>query len=96
MLYYTLLNALIYFKYYSLLYYCSLKNVNTVRLFIECTSYSNKFIDPGYLRSSGGRGFFLFVEAGLIDVAHHFNLAGNALTDTLALDNAIAAGKREQ
>jgi len=36
-------------------------------------------------------GFFLLVEAGRIDHGHHFGNAYRALTDTLALDAAVAA-----
>lgn len=36
------------------------------------------------------RGFFLVAEAGRIDHAHHFSNAYRALTDTIALDAAIA------
>ncbi len=38
----------------------------------------------------GGRGFFLLVEAGRIDQAHHFNNAYRALVDVTALDAAVA------
>ncbi|XP_076359342.1 alkaline phosphatase-like [Tachypleus tridentatus] len=34
-------------------------------------------------------GFFLLVEGGRIDHAHHFNNAYRALTDTLALESAV-------
>lgn len=37
----------------------------------------------------GPKGFFLFVEGGLIDSAHHDNQAKKALYDTLAFDKAI-------
>ena len=37
------------------------------------------------------RGFFLISEAGRIDHAHHFSNAYRALTDTIALDAAVAA-----
>lgn len=37
-----------------------------------------------------GRGFFLLVEGGRIDHAHHFGNAYRALVDTLALDAAVA------
>ncbi len=36
-------------------------------------------------------GFFLIAEAGRIDHAHHFSNAYRALTDTIALDAAVAA-----
>ncbi|XP_038075941.1 alkaline phosphatase-like [Patiria miniata] len=35
-------------------------------------------------------GFFLMVEAGRIDHAHHDGFAGNALNDTVAFDAAVA------
>jgi alkaline phosphatase len=37
-----------------------------------------------------GNGFFLLVEAGRIDHAHHKNNAFRALTDTVMLDEAVA------
>lgn len=39
-------------------------------------------------------GYFLMVEGGRIDHAHHANNAWRALTDTLAMDDAIAVAKR--
>ncbi len=36
-------------------------------------------------------GFFLMVEGGRIDHAHHFNNAYNALNETLEFSNAVAA-----
>uniref|UniRef100_A0A1B6CV61 Alkaline phosphatase n=2 Tax=Clastoptera arizonana TaxID=38151 RepID=A0A1B6CV61_9HEMI len=39
--------------------------------------------------SKGNDGFFLFVEGGRIDHAHHGNLARNALQETLEFSNAI-------
>ncbi|XP_077988500.1 alkaline phosphatase-like [Glandiceps talaboti] len=39
---------------------------------------------------SNEKGFFLFVEAGRIDHAHHDTRAYGALTDTLAFDDSIA------
>ena len=36
-------------------------------------------------------GFFLMVESGRIDHAHHVNNAKRALVDTLALDEAVSA-----
>ncbi|GBN99355.1 Alkaline phosphatase, placental type [Araneus ventricosus] len=35
------------------------------------------------------RGYFLMVEGGRIDHSHHFNNAHRALTDTLALEDAV-------
>lgn len=35
------------------------------------------------------RGYYLFVEGGLIDYGHHFNYGAHALFDTLAFDEAI-------
>lgn len=40
------------------------------------------------------QGFFLMVEAGRIDHAHHAGNAYNALNDTLALSEAVAAALR--
>lgn len=37
------------------------------------------------------KGYFLMVEAGLIDKAHHQNLAYEALNETAELDEAVAA-----
>lgn len=39
-------------------------------------------------------GFLLVVEAGKIDLAHHYNNAFRALNDTLALDEAIKVALR--
>ena len=39
---------------------------------------------------TGEAGFFLLVEGGRIDHAHHFNNAYRALADTLALSDAVA------
>lgn len=41
------------------------------------------------LKRKNKRGFLLVVEAGKIDLAHHYNNAFRALDDTLALDEAI-------
>jgi alkaline phosphatase len=38
-----------------------------------------------------GKGYFLLVEAGRIDHAHHFGNAYRALLDTVALDSAVEA-----
>jgi len=43
---------------------------------------------------SNGQPFFLMVEAGRIDHAHHFNNAYRALEDTLALDAAVVAAQK--
>jgi len=43
---------------------------------------------------SNGQPFFLMVEAGRIDHAHHFNNAYRALEDTLALDDAVSAAQQ--
>jgi len=42
---------------------------------------------------SNGQPFFLMVEAGRIDHAHHGNNAYRALEDTLALDDAVVAAQ---
>jgi alkaline phosphatase len=42
-------------------------------------------------QARGNKGYFLMVEAGRIDHAHHEGNAYRALTDTEALDDAIAA-----
>lgn len=39
--------------------------------------------------SRGGNGFFLMVEGGRIDHAHHANNAWRALVDTIAFDDAV-------
>lgn len=41
------------------------------------------------LQGQGDR-YFLMVEAGRIDHAHHYNNAYRALDDTLALDDAVS------
>ncbi|CRL07741.1 CLUMA_CG020695, isoform A [Clunio marinus] len=41
------------------------------------------------LKRNNRNGFMLIVEAGKIDLAHHFNNAFRALDDTLALDKAV-------
>lgn len=43
------------------------------------------------LLANNNDGFFLLVEAGRIDHAHHANNAFNALNDTLELSRAVAA-----
>lgn len=42
------------------------------------------------LKRNNKRGFLLVVEAGKIDLAHHYNNAFRALDDTLALDEAVS------
>ena len=37
----------------------------------------------------GDNGFFLMVEGGKIDMAHHENTAVRAMSETIALDKAI-------
>ncbi|XP_014091128.3 alkaline phosphatase [Bactrocera oleae] len=44
-------------------------------------------------RQSNGRGFFLFVEGGRIDHAHHDTLALKALDETAEFDKAIALAR---
>ncbi|XP_044759337.1 membrane-bound alkaline phosphatase-like isoform X2 [Coccinella septempunctata] len=41
------------------------------------------------LLSKSPNGYFLFVEGGMIDQAHHFNLAGKALDETVEFSKAI-------
>src|SRR5690606_12757750 len=41
--------------------------------------------------SRSGRGYFLLVESGRIDHAHHANNAHNALTEGVELARAVAA-----
>ena len=43
---------------------------------------------------SNGKPFFLMVEAGRIDHAHHGNNAYRALEDTLALDDAVTTAQK--
>lgn len=44
--------------------------------------------------SQNEKGFFLMVEAGQIDWACHDNDAGNAISDTIGLDEAVKVAKR--
>ena len=44
--------------------------------------------------SQNDRGFYLMVEAGRIDHAHHAGNAYRALTDTIALSDAVAVAKQ--
>lgn len=46
------------------------------------------------LLADRGKGFFLMVEAGRIDHGHHAGNAYRALTDTLALADAVAVARR--
>src|SRR5690606_40710096 len=41
------------------------------------------------LNASGKKGYFLMIEAGRIDHAHHAGNASRALTDTLAMSEAV-------
>ncbi len=45
--------------------------------------------------SKNKKGFFLMVEAGRIDHAHHDGNAFRALTDTIELSNAVRAAKKK-
>nr|WP_246434607.1 alkaline phosphatase [Teredinibacter haidensis] len=45
--------------------------------------------------AQNNKGFFLMVEAGRIDHAHHAGNAFNALSDTVALSDAVAAAVRK-
>ncbi|XP_041480447.1 alkaline phosphatase-like [Lytechinus variegatus] len=46
------------------------------------------------LQRTSDNGFFLFVEAGRIDHGHHDGMARDALTETLAMDDAIGVALR--
>lgn len=46
------------------------------------------------LQRNNNNGFILVVEAGKIDLAHHYNNAFRALDDTLALDDAVKVAVR--
>lgn len=46
------------------------------------------------LKRKNSNGFFLVVEGGKIDLAHHYNNAFRALDDTLALDEAVEVAIR--
>lgn len=39
--------------------------------------------------SRGDRGYYLFIEGGLIDIGHHFNHARLAVDETAALSRAV-------
>ncbi|XP_071487100.1 alkaline phosphatase-like [Diadema antillarum] len=46
------------------------------------------------LQKNKKEGFFLFVEGGRIDHGHHDGMARDALTETLAMDDAVGAALR--
>lgn len=59
---------------------------------------ANKIVEPTLeemtetaikVLSKGDKGFYLFVEGGLIDWAHHENLAHLALDETVMLSKAV-------
>ena len=56
------------------------------------TEMTVKAID---ILSKNKKGFFLVVEAGRIDHAHHNGNAYRALTDTIELSNAVAAATQK-
>lgn len=47
------------------------------------------------LEASGKKGYFLMVEGGRIDHAHHAGNAARALTDAIALSDAVRAATRK-
>jgi alkaline phosphatase len=58
------------------------------------TDMTEKAID--ILRAnSGNKGYFLMVEAGRVDHAHHAGNASRALTDAIELSNAVRAAQRK-
>lgn len=58
------------------------------------TDMTEKAID--ILRAnSGNKGYFLMVEAGRVDHAHHAGNASRALTDAIALSDAVRAALRK-
>ena len=58
------------------------------------TEMTEKAID--ILRAnSGNKGYFLMVEAGRVDHAHHAGNASRALTDAIALSDAVRAAQRK-
>lgn len=48
------------------------------------------YVDKGIEMLDNDNGFFMMVEGGKIDWACHANDAGATITDTIALDNAVA------
>lgn len=58
---------------------------------VEMTRRSLEFLQARSLRNdpNSNKGYYLFVEGGLIDYGHHYNLGAHALFDTLAFDEAI-------
>ncbi len=56
------------------------------------TDMTTKSID---ILSKNKKGFFLMVEAGRIDQAHHLGNAYRALTDTIELSNAVRAAMQK-
>ncbi|MDO5100766.1 MAG: alkaline phosphatase [Eubacteriales bacterium] len=48
------------------------------------------YVDQGIKMLDNDKGFFMMVEGGKIDWACHANDAASAITDTIALDNAVA------
>jgi alkaline phosphatase len=58
------------------------------------TEMTEKAID--ILRAnSGNKGYFLMVESGRVDHAHHAGNASRALTDAIELSNAVRAAQRK-
>ena len=57
----------------------------------EMTRRALEFLQRRQARSSSkeAKGYYLFVEGGLIDYGHHANFGAHALFDTLAFDEAI-------
>lgn len=60
---------------------------------------ADKSVEPSLLEmleaaievlSKGDNGYYLFVEGGLIDWAHHYNLAHLSLDETVMLSNTVA------
>jgi alkaline phosphatase len=45
------------------------------------------------LKADNDKGFFLFVEGGKIDHAHHYGLAKKALSETLELEEAVTLAR---
>ena len=59
------------------------------------TDMTEKAIDVLRASSSGNKGYFLMVEAGRVDHAHHAGNASRALTDAIELSNAVRAALRK-